>query len=206
MRAALMDYARNLQVYHPLAAALVHRWGGPKMCGWPPWVNQRLFWVFLSLYCSFCWFFCVFFHHFQKNEGVLLLLRRLTKNILIYVPFQSLVELFNHPEGDWPSATDCFQGNDWSCRGCCTVNSWQHKFKHEPIWRELGAFFRFRMIWGKKCELFCHKVYKETKVSHDVLIQESSRPCGYLAMFQPGFVGVIKCELFLGESNNARLW
>lgn len=37
----------------------------------------------------------MFFQHFQKNEGVLLLLRRLTKNILIYVHIYIYIFLFN---------------------------------------------------------------------------------------------------------------
>ena len=45
-------------------------------------INDFLFGVFLSLYRRFCLFVCVVcFSPLPKNEGVLLLLRRLTKNI-----------------------------------------------------------------------------------------------------------------------------
>lgn len=98
MRAALMDHARNLQVYHPLAAALVHRLRGPEKyvdgrLGFLLW-NQRLFFgCFLSLYCSFCLFVCVVcFSPLPKKWGCFVTFEEVNK---IYTVLYLYLFLFN---------------------------------------------------------------------------------------------------------------
>ena len=61
--------------------------GDRKICGWPPWVfffeiNDFFLGVFKFIHCSFLFICLCVFSPLPKNEGVLLLLRRLKKYIL----------------------------------------------------------------------------------------------------------------------------